>query len=148
MDEHEYEDIYAILNNQQDNTILQESKKSIQERINILIKQLLLPSDKTKTIIKKLEGYKYIMELPDLTIGSYIRWINLNQNKENTALAIGSFIIDILILENGIQIRCKNKLGRIIQIKFDDNLIFQKLTDQENILLGMMDCLTNDKISF
>ena len=63
-------------------------------------------------------------------------------------MAIGSFIIDILILENGIQIRCKNKLGRIIQIKFDDNLIFQKLTDQENILLGMMDCLTNDKISF
>ena len=88
------------------------------------------------------------MELPDLTIGSYIRWINLNQNKENTALAIGSFIIDILILENGIQIRCKNKLGRIIQIKFDDNLIFQKLTDQENIILGMMDCLDNDKISF
>lgn len=148
MDEQEYEDIYAILNKEQDNTILQDSKKSIQERIKILINQLLLPTDKTKSIIKKLEGYKYIMELPDLTIGSYIRWINLNQNKENTLLAIGSFILDILILENGIQIRCKNKLGRIIQIKFDDNLIFQKLTDQENIILGMMDCLDNDKISF
>ena len=81
-------------------------------------------------------------------LSQLLRSTAINQNKENTALAIGSFIIDILILENGIQIRCKNKLGRIIQIKFDDNLIFQKLTDQENILLGMMDCLTNDKISF
>ena len=145
MDDEDYQHIHAILSKEEDNSILQQTNTSIKERIAIIINQLALPEEKSKPLLDKLKGYRYVMELPDLEIGSYIRWINLN-HPEQIKLTNGSFICDILILENGIQVRCKNRLGHIHQIKFDEHLIFQKLNVQEKILLNMMDCIKQSKI--
>ena len=147
MEDTDYEYILSILKSEEDNSILQQSQKSIDKRKKDVIEQLMLPKVDSRELLKKLKTYRYVMELPDLEIGSYIRWINLN-HPESICLTNGSFICDIMILEDGIQVRCKNRLGGINQIRFDEHLIFQKLSDQENILLKMMECLEDAKISF
>tara|TARA_B100001758_G_scaffold247910_1_gene268427 strand:+ start:2994 stop:3437 length:444 start_codon:yes stop_codon:yes gene_type:complete len=145
MEDDDYQKLLDIVTKEEDNTILHTTIKDINERKEKLLHELKLPAELIKELLKKLKHYRYTIELPDLEIGSYIRWINLNYS-ENLYLTNGSFICDIMILEDGIHIRCKNRFGKIHQIKFDENLIFQKLSEQETILLQLMDCVKNKKI--
>ena len=41
----------------------------------------------------------------------------------------------------GVHIKCKNRLNNIFEIRLDENIIFQKLTDQEELLLKVIDYL-------
>jgi hypothetical protein len=43
--------------------------------------------------------------------------------------------VDILFNNNGTNIMVRNSMNKIIQIKYDSNTIFQKLTTQEQLLL-------------
>ena len=55
----------------------------------------------------------------------------------------GGIVIDIKIHQNGIQLVCKNFINKKFQIKIDECFIFQKLTDQEKIILSALDYLNN-----
>ena len=146
MDDEDYQKLLDIVTNEEENTILHTSMKDINLRKENLINELKLSKKESNDILKKLKQYRYTMELPDLEIGAYIRWINLNHG-ENVFLTNGSFICDILITEEGIQIRCKNRYGQFHLLKFDEHLIFQKLSQQECILLQLMECVKNKKIT-
>ena len=78
--------------------------------------------------------------MPDLQLGYYIRWIPL-KDPSNIYLTNGGIIIDIDILKNGIHVRVKNNRNRIFQIKYDECIIFQKLTMQEKVILSVLDHL-------
>ena len=80
------------------------------------------------------------MDLRDLQLGYYIRWIPL-KNPSKIYLTNGGIIIDIDIFENGIHIKVKNNRNNIFQIKFDECVIFQKLTIQEKAILSVLDHL-------
>ena len=145
MEDDDYQKILNIVTKEESNTVLHTSLQDINKRKEELLKELHLPDSELKHLLKKLKHYRYVMELPDLELGSYIRWINLNHG-EDIYLTNGSFIIDIMIMKDGIQIRCKNRLGKIHQIKFDEHLIFQKLSDQEHILLQLVECVKTNRI--
>ena len=89
---------------------------------------------------KKLKEYRVVRDLRDIQLGYYIRWIPL-KDPRNIYLTNGGIIIDIDILKNGIHIRVKNNRNRIFQIKYDECVIFQKLTVQEKIILSVLDHL-------
>ena len=78
--------------------------------------------------------------MPDIQFGSYIRWISL-KNPDKIKLTNGGIICDIQVKNNGIHIVCRNNMHRFCQLLMSENLIFQKLTDQENVLLSVMDHL-------
>ena len=107
---------------------------------NNILQKLQLSGEILKEFHKKLKCYKYVDELNDINYGCYIRWISL-KNPEKIYLTNGGIICDIKILENGIHIMVKNNMNRIIQIKLDENIIFQKLTEQEIIILQALDYL-------
>ena len=123
-----------------------ENNDGIQKYNNSLIKQikndylqkLLLPRDKLKDYHLKLKDYRYVDDLTDIQYGRYIRWINLN-DPNNIKLTTGGIIIDIKILASGIHVVCKNNKNHRFQIKIDECFIFQKLTDQEKIILYALD---------
>lgn len=77
-----------------------------------------------------LSHYNRVTEIDKLKHGSYIRWINNNDNK----LQKGMIICDILINE-GIIIKGR-AIGsnRFINIKMDNCSIFQKLSNEELII--------------
>lgn len=88
-----------------------------------------------KNIVDKLDGYRYVDEIHELFRGKHIRWIRLNNKAP--LLTNGGIVMDIKFLDEGIQILCRNGANRFIQYKFDECLTFQKLTDEEWLLLSV-----------
>lgn len=108
-----------------------------------ILKELNLSKKNILEISKKLKGYKYIDEMNDLKYGTYIRWIPLN-DPTNIVLTKGAIFCEIKITDEGTCCICKNFgfHSRYFQIMLDENLIFQKLTDQEHVLLSALDHLS------
>jgi len=107
-----------------------------------IIKELHLPKDESLKILKKINGYKYVDEMSDLKYGTYIRWIPV-ENPEEINLKKGAIFCEMKITDDGVFLVCKNfgYNSRCFRISMDKNLIFQKLTAQELILLSALDHL-------
>jgi hypothetical protein len=100
------------------------------------IEKVLIKNDiPLQNITEKLDGYRYVDEIHELFRGKHIRWIRLNNKVP--LLTNGGIVMDIKFLDEGIQILCRNGTNRFIQYKFDECLTFQKLTDEEWLLLSI-----------
>ena len=117
------------------------SDKLREMNINVL-KELHLSKSDTLELLNKLKNYKYVDEMNDLKYGTYLRWIPID-NPSKIYLTKGALFCEIKITDEGVFIICKNfgyKL-KYFRISMDKNLIFQKLTDQEMVLLSALDHL-------
>jgi hypothetical protein len=132
--------LLSAIDNDDNENFLKLNKQLIQKYKNNILQQLQLSSEILKTYHKKLKHYRYVEELTDIKYGNYIRWINI-KNPENLYLTNGGLIMDVNFFNDGVQIKCKNNRNRFFNIKFDECVIFQKLTDQERILLEIMENL-------
>jgi hypothetical protein len=110
---------------------------NINKNKQAIISDLYLSKRDKETLLKQLKDYQYIDELPDLVEGRYIRWINII-NPRNIKLTNGGILCEIKI-EDYVTLVMKNKINRFFQINLDENLIFQKLTDQEKVILYAID---------
>jgi len=119
------------------------TEKMREMNLNIL-KELHLSQKDTLEILKKLKDYKYVDEMSDLKYGTYIRWIPLD-DPTNIYLTKGALFCELLINDNGVYCICKNMgfKSKHFQISMDKHLIFQKLTNQELVLLSALDHLAN-----
>ena len=130
--------LVKALDNENNESIMNYNSRLIKTIKNDYLQKLILPREKLKDYHTKLKDYRYVDDLSDIQYGRYIRWINL-KNPEKIELTRGGMIIDIKILSNGIHVVCKNTYNHRFQIKIDECYIFQKLTDQEKILLLALD---------
>ncbi len=134
------DDLLNALENDSNASIMKLTNGKIKQYKNNILQQIGLERDRLKEIHKKLKKYRYCDDFLSLQLGFYIRWISL-KNPDNIKLTNGAIIIDIKILDNGLHLVCKNNMNRIIQIKFDEAIIFQKISNQENIILSVLDYL-------
>jgi hypothetical protein len=118
------------------------TKKLNEMNLNVL-KELQLTKTETLNLLHKLKGYKYIDEMNDLKYGTYLRWVPLS-NPSKIELTKGAIFCETKITDNGVFLVCKNFgfKSNHFQIKIDECLIFQKLTDQELVLLSALDHLS------
>jgi hypothetical protein len=140
-------DINKLLKALDDNSnesLLNFTSKKIREMTLKILTELHLPKKETIDIFNKLRDYKYIDEMSDLKYGTFIRWIPID-DPNNIYLTKGSLFCEMKIIDNGVFCICKNFgfPSRYFQISMDKNLIFQKLTEQELILLSALDHLSN-----
>ena len=136
-------DVHALLHaldNEKNENILETTTANIQTKKNNMLQKLQLPREKLKSMHKSLKLYKYIDEIPDIQLGRYIRWISL-KNPENITLSRGGIICNILIGNDDVEIKCKNNRNRFFSIKFNECLVFQKLTEQELVILSAVNHL-------
>jgi len=133
----------ALDNDDNENIFGLTTKKILEMNLKIL-KELHLPRETTIDYLNKLKGYRYVDEIKDLKYGVYIRWIPIT-DPNNIQLKYCGIICDIKITDNGVIIVCKNFMHRHYQFKMDECLIFQKLTNQELIILSALDHLDGDK---
>jgi hypothetical protein len=142
MDEHndinELNDLMNALENDSNENIMNFNSSLIQKIKNDNLQRLLLPREKLKEYHKKLKDYRYVDDLESVQYGRYIRWIPL-KNPDNIYLTNGGIIVDIKILQKGIYLVCKNNRNRIFQIHLDENMIFQKISDQEKTIISVLD---------
>jgi len=136
-------DIPALLhalNNDTNSTILDTTTASIQSKKNDMLQKLQLPRKELKKLHQSLKYYKYVDELPDIHLGRYIRWISL-KNPDNIKLTRGGIICDIYTSDHDIEIKCKNNMNRFFSLKLNECFVFQKLTDQEKVILSAVNHL-------
>jgi len=105
-------------------------------------KILHLPRHETLVLLNKLKDYKYVDEMSDLKYGTFVRWIPL-EDPDNLVLSRGAIFCEMKITDEGVLCVCKNfgYSNKHFSISMDTNLIFQKLTDQELVLLSALDYL-------
>jgi hypothetical protein len=124
-------------------SLMNFTTKKLREMILKILKELELPRNETIELMKKLKDYKYVDEMKDLKYGTYLRWIPID-DPENIHLKQGALFCEMKVKEDGVYIICKNYgyNRKHFQIKLDENLIFQKLTEQELVLLSALDHLS------
>jgi hypothetical protein len=78
---------------------------------------------------KRLIGYRLVDDVHELHKGKHVRWLR------ECSLTNGGIVMDIKFLDNGTQVLCMSAGNRFIQFKFDECIIFQKMTLEEQLIL-------------
>lgn len=136
--------LLKALDDNSNETLLNFTSDKIKEMNLNIVKELQLPRKDTLDIMNKLRDYKYVDEMNELKYGAYIRWIPI-EDPTNIHLTKGALFCEMKITDEGVFCVCKN-FGynfRHFQLSMDKNLIFQRLTDQELVLLSALDHLSN-----
>jgi hypothetical protein len=90
-------------------------------------------NDKTRqSFYNKLAGYRVIGNIYELHKGKHIRWI---RNNSQDKITNGAIVSEIKFHDNGTHVLCRTIQNRVFQIKYDECLIFQKLTTGEQLIL-------------
>jgi hypothetical protein len=140
-------DVNKLLNaleNENNDSIMSFTTKKINELNFNVIKELHLPKQTALEYLKKLKGYRYIDEINDLKHGAFIRWIPIT-DPDYLPLHNCAMICEIKITDRGVIVMCKNFMHRHYTFKMDECLLFQKLTNQELVLISALDHLENSK---
>jgi transposase len=140
MDDNDLIFLNKSLNNDNNESINNLTSDIIKTTKQNILSELPITKKYNSELTKKLKNYRYVEELQELHIGCYIRWINIKNPENNIKLTNGAILCDVKISDN-ILLVCKNNINRIFNINMSENLLFQKLTDQEKIILYAMDCL-------
>ena len=128
------------LENEDNDCLMNLDTKTIKKIKNDMLQKLNLPKDKLKSLHKSLKQYRFIDEIPDIKYGAYVRWINLNY-PDNLKLTNGGLVCDIKIINDDVIVVCKNRSNKFFQLKLNESLVFQKITDQERVILSALDYL-------
>ena len=135
--------LLKALDDETNETLLNFTTNKIREMNLNILKELHLQKKDTLELMKKLKEYKYVDEMNELKYGAYIRWIPI-EDPTNIYLTQGALFCEMKITDDGVFCVCKNYgfKSRHFQLSMDKNLIFQKLTDQELVLLSALDHLS------
>jgi hypothetical protein len=135
--------LLKALDDDSNETLLNFTSDKIKEMNLNIIKELQLPRKDTLDIMNKLREYKYVDEMNELKYGAYIRWIPI-EDPTKINLTKGALFCEMKITDDGVFCVCKNYgyTQRHFQLSMDKNLIFQRLTDQELVLLSALDHLS------
>lgn len=110
------------------------------------LRQLRFNQELIDDYAHKLRDYRYVDDLHGLSHGAYIRWIDL-KSPDRLCLARGAIICDIKIGQKGVSLLCKTHPNpAMFHVIMDEVIIFQRLSQQERIILVAMDYL-DDSVS-
>jgi hypothetical protein len=143
------EDVLHSLDNDRNLSISKLTYDKINNMKYNMLERLGINDDELESMLHKLADYRYVEELQDIQHGAFIRYIPLtskNGEKEGEiVLKNGGFICEVKILGSGVHLLCRNHFRKIFQLKLDEVLIFQKLSNQEEIILSVFDYLAKNK---
>ena len=153
-------EISKALDNKKNELFLNLTTEKINSMNKEIIDKLYLSKEESRDILSRLDGYRYVDNIDDIREGVYIRWINIlnlenmttnknNKNSKNSKnnknkplLERGATTSQLRESDEGILIICRNVFGRSnFTIKMEECLIFQKITDQEKLILSVVDYL-------
>ena len=91
------------------------------------------------SIFDKLIGYRYVERVCEIRTCVYIRWINPVKKRLET----GGTVISIKICDKCVQVICKTVTGRHVSFRFNECIVFQKLTTEEQLILMAYEHIEN-----
>ena len=134
--------LLRAIDNENNESVLKLTSSEIKKQKNDILQKLGVKGKSLVELHKKLKDYRYVEEIEELNYGSFVRWINIS-DPTDVYITIGGIVCDMTATDNGIQIKCKNFYNRFFNFNFNKNLVFQKLSKQEKVLLFAMDNLAS-----
>lgn len=134
--EKEIEHIILTSGKRIENELLEnKTLNDIFEKNSNVLKTLNIDEEILKKMQEKLVDYTFIEKPEYIKIGRYIRWIKKNNDNRQYKLNSGAPVLKIeQNTNNEIYLTCKTS-NIFLKIKFNDCLIFQKLSFDEKVLL-------------
>jgi hypothetical protein len=130
------EQLLKALDNEDNSSVIQLNYEKISANKNDILQKLHLPKEQLKSILKQVKSYRHVDTLEELRYGSYIRWISLT--KDIIKLTNGGIICHMKEIDDSIHLVCKNNMGFMFQLNMSENIIFQKLNDEELVILSAL----------
>jgi len=113
---------------------------TIQKQKNTILSRLLETESERRAYRKLLVEYRYVDEMDEFRLGSYVRYFSIKK-KYGLELLRGGFIVDLQTREEKVYLLCKNGANKFFKIPLHDSIIFQKNTKQEKLLLDILEHL-------
>lgn len=131
------EKLNLALDNEKNESILKLNNTEIKEMNKQIICGLKgLTKKNAISHLSALKGYRYVDEISDLKTNVYIRWIRFDN--PNT-LTKGAISCSVKITNEGMLVMCKNHYGKFFYVNMEECVVFQKITNEENVILSVMD---------
>ena len=109
---------------------------TIQYRKKQILKKLSLEKEDMHKYQTLLRDYRYVDEVDELRMGSYLRFFRLTA--DDLLLGSGGFLADIKLKQDQIVLLLKNK-NKFFNLKLNECILFQKNTNQEKLLIQILD---------
>jgi len=135
------EKLLSSIENDKNDYLENKSMKIITNEIYEKLKELNISAKTQFDYCQKLVGYRKVDDIYELHKGKHIRWIRENSK----TLTNGGIVMNIKFLDNGTHVLCMSSGNRFIQFKFDDCIIFQKMTLEEQLIMMAYDYLQKKK---
>ena len=133
--------LQQALENDTNLNIINTNIQEIKRKKNEILQELGLKKEDLKSYHKKLNGYMYVDNIKDLKYGRTIRWINLNKI-DAIKITNGALLCDIKILDKGLALVLKGYAQNYITLYLNENIIFQKINAEEEIILKAVNYLS------
>ena len=133
--------LQQALENDDNLNIINTNIQEIKRKKNEILQELGLKREDLKSYHKKLNGYMYVDNIKDLKYGRTIRWINLNKI-DAIKITNGALLCDIKILDRGLALVLKGYAQNYITLYLNENIIFQKINAEEEIILKAVNYLS------
>ena len=152
------DELLAVIEDQKHDHLADKSLKSIAKEIMVelneifgLHKQSVFTQQTVidrkrfiKELYNKLNAYRLINEIFEIHRGKHVRWIRrpvsingkVATNSLPAFLTTGGIVMDIKFLDTGTHVLIKSPGGRFVQFKYDDCVIFQMLSQDEQLILA------------
>ena len=128
------------LDNQQNAILLKLNNKQIAQMNKQVVCSIPhISASVSISHIKMLKGYRYVDEISDLKTNVYIKWIRIDTPNKLTK---GAISCSVKITNEGMLVMCKNYFGRFFYLNMEECVIFQKITNEEGVILSAMDFIT------
>ena len=151
------EELQKAINNTANESISNLTHSQIKRSKNDILQKLQIRGDALKTMHARLVGYRYIDNDGDngndrVRVGEYVRWISLKR-PDQLVLTNGAYVCNAYEMldpsdPHSAYVRCKISRGggggsstRFFNLNMDENVIFQKITYQEWIILDALEHL-------
>lgn len=136
--------LIKALDNDENEKMLHLTSEKIMSQKNDILQKMQIKGQELKNYHKKLKNYRLVETIDDITYGNFIRWFNI-KDPSKLKLTNGALICDIKICDTGTHIFCKNTQNRMFRIIMDECVVFQKLNQEELMLLSVMNYLNESK---
>ena len=131
----------SAINNDRNIGILDETLSKIKCDKNDILQYIGIKGKELAAFHKQLEDYRYVEDVDKIKTGCYARYISLKSSTSNKKykLTNGGIITNIVVKENTeVLLTLKNNMNRFFTVKVDHVILFQKLTDQERVILHLL----------
>lgn len=142
-------DVNALLSamtKKENSTIANMTLKKIAQRRNEILSSLNLTSEKMEEFERKLHMYRVIEDPYDLKHNQLIRWIPLRSLEIRPYVTLGGCLFRIKYNEEESlhMVTIRNVKRFVFNIKFELNVVFQRLSQEELLILRAVEYVETD----